>query len=654
MIPFFSILIPAYNVASYIQETLDSVYAQTFSNYEIIVVDDGSTDGTSVILQSQNETRLRVIHQKNSGVSSARNAGIAAAIGEFIAFLDGDDLWAPWHLSNAYNFFTEHPEVNWYSSHFIRSEDVRKGFAQLTPDSGYDIVDYFSGTAWVCSSTVILAKKAIPKECFFSVGMTYGEDVLAWLHFALQNPMIGLGQAADCIYRFHVSSAVAARAADINTEIVSSKTLYKKWSALHEEGTLDKAHSFCRKHLIGKWIRNIYMNDNRDWKAHLQELNPLLGLACRSWISTYHLLLSALSFIFSLPLCLHCWIKGRSVPSPEYFPTQELPYDSSKQTLSMQSQESDAPFFSIVIPAYNVQDYIKDTLQSVFHQTFSDFEIIVVEDGSTDDTAKVLTLIKDPRLRVIHQKNKGVSSARNTGFAACRGKYIAMLDSDDIWKPWHLELARQFFLAHPDVCWHSSRCEIVEKAPCDYASTLMPKNTRSSAIHFFKDKHLRYMSSSSLCIRRDAIKELPFFPENMKYSEDTSAFFRFALTHLNYGVSHVESVFYLRRPGSVTTNVMKDVRKCLESDWDIFHQYAIMFHEHPMGADAIRNIRSSVLSKWMYQILRNSPACWLPTLRVTRPIMGGLAFAWVRIYIAAACMVTDIFSLPYLLKNGRP
>lgn len=191
-------------------------------------------------------------------------------------------------------------------------------------------------------------------------------------------------------------------------------------------------------------------------------------------------------FYFSLPLCLHFWLKGNRVPPPEENAAQKQHSAVPGQRWEIQPPENGAPLFSVVIPAYNVQEYIGDTLQSVFCQTCADFEIIVVEDGSTDDTARILAELKDPRLRVIRQKNKGVSAARNAGFAVARGKYIAMLDSDDLWKPWHLELARRFFISHPEVCWHSSKCEIVEKIPGDYLSSAMPEDTHSSAIHFSK------------------------------------------------------------------------------------------------------------------------------------------------------------------------
>lgn len=96
MIPKFSIIIPIYNVAPYIRETLESVFAQTHRDFELICVDDGSTDGSGAILDEYSG-HARIIHQPNKGVSAARNRGLAEAKGEWVAFIDGDDLWHP-HL----------------------------------------------------------------------------------------------------------------------------------------------------------------------------------------------------------------------------------------------------------------------------------------------------------------------------------------------------------------------------------------------------------------------------------------------------------------------------------------------------------------------------------------------------------------------------
>ena len=91
----FSIIIPVYNVAPYLRECLDSVLAQTLTDWEAICIDDGSTDGSGAILDeyAAKDKRFKVIHQKNAGVSAARNSGIDAATGEYVTFLDGDDAY---------------------------------------------------------------------------------------------------------------------------------------------------------------------------------------------------------------------------------------------------------------------------------------------------------------------------------------------------------------------------------------------------------------------------------------------------------------------------------------------------------------------------------------------------------------------------------
>ena len=99
------------------------------------------------------------------------------------------------------------------------------------------------------------------------------------------------------------------------------------------------------------------------------------------------------------------------------------------------------PQVTIVIPAYNSMSYLPQTLESVFQQTYEDFEVIVVNDGSTDETEKYVSSLNDPRLKLINQANQGLSGARNTGITNAQGKYIAFLDADDLWKP--SKLAKQ-------------------------------------------------------------------------------------------------------------------------------------------------------------------------------------------------------------------
>ncbi|PWH86971.1 glycosyltransferase family 2 protein [Brumimicrobium oceani] len=109
--------------------------------------------------------------------------------------------------------------------------------------------------------------------------------------------------------------------------------------------------------------------------------------------------------------------------------------------------------FSVVIPLYNKEASITATIQSVLNQTFDDFEIVIVNDGSTDKSVEVVEGIKDPRIRLINQENQGVSAARNKGIAQAKNDWIAFLDGDDIWLPEKLMVLNEAIKKHPQVKW---------------------------------------------------------------------------------------------------------------------------------------------------------------------------------------------------------
>ena len=107
-------------------------------------------------------------------------------------------------------------------------------------------------------------------------------------------------------------------------------------------------------------------------------------------------------------------------------------------------------FFSVIIPLYNKEDYIKNTLKSVFNQSFQDFEVIIVDDGSTDKSLQIVKQFIDDRLKVYIQKNQGVSVARNFGIEKAKSEYIALLDADDLWYENHLFELKKLIEIFPD------------------------------------------------------------------------------------------------------------------------------------------------------------------------------------------------------------
>lgn len=178
--PLVSIVIPVYNVRKYIGETLGSVLSQTYSNIEIVVVDDGSTDGSSEVIEEFCRTthRIQYIHQPNSGVSEARNAGIRASKGQYIAFLDGDDLWLPSKLEKQIARIKETGMDACYCGYTeYFGDDTGKSFPSKYPEGLilYDIL-LEKTSAW--TSTWVIRKDLLPAhDLAFTKGCSWAEDM---------------------------------------------------------------------------------------------------------------------------------------------------------------------------------------------------------------------------------------------------------------------------------------------------------------------------------------------------------------------------------------------------------------------------------------------------------------------------------------------
>lgn len=190
---FFSIVIPTYNRGAVVRQAIDSVWAQSYRNFEIILVDDGSTDGGLSGLEQQQNARFKIISQSNRGVSSARNVGMENAKGNWIALLDADDLWTSGHLHELNRLIENYPEAGMVSSR-IREVKGDKSHAAMhwsrpVKDS---IVDYFLEAA-KRMGTVHSSSVAIARRVFHEIGgfcdVPRGEDLEYWARVALDYPV---------------------------------------------------------------------------------------------------------------------------------------------------------------------------------------------------------------------------------------------------------------------------------------------------------------------------------------------------------------------------------------------------------------------------------------------------------------------------------
>lgn len=186
------------------------------------------------------------------------------------------------------------------------------------------------------------------------------------------------------------------------------------------------------------------------------------------------------------------------------------------------------PLVSIIIPAYNCERYIGETLESVMRQTVHDFEIVIVDDGATDNQKKVIDrfMEKDSRIKYIYQDHQGVSSARNNGFRNSRGKFIAFLDADDVWLPENLEVKLEKFrkenigLVHSDARIINACSQEGDKILCGMEGELLDSLLLWSGTQI--------PGPSSILLKREVIDTVGVFDENLSTAADKEFFFRVA------------------------------------------------------------------------------------------------------------------------------
>jgi len=195
-----SVVIPVYNAGKAICRAIDSVLAQTLTDYEIIVVDDGSTDNTPEIIKKYGD-KIRYIRQENSGASIARNTAIQAAKGKWIAFLDADDEWLPDKLKMQMELLHRNPDLMWCAGNFIQTDGIRSA-PRISPPvirnalAGRDyFLNYFEeaakGRCFIATPTVILKKNIFEKIGLFDPHFLRGQDTDMWWRIAHIHPKTG-------------------------------------------------------------------------------------------------------------------------------------------------------------------------------------------------------------------------------------------------------------------------------------------------------------------------------------------------------------------------------------------------------------------------------------------------------------------------------
>lgn len=209
--------------------------------------------------------------------------------------------------------------------------------------------------------------------------------------------------------------------------------------------------------------------------------------------------------------------------------------------------------FSVIIPAYNAAGHIQNAIRSVLAQTVEDFEIIVVDDGSGDDTAAVVAAVPDPRIYCIRKENGGVSSARNRGIQAAKGEYICFLDADDLWKPHHLEVVSGLVDKYPEAGVYLTGYEILlcdgqtKTRHCPCASP----DLFSSNVFGQIWEHGYFIHTNSIVCKTSALEKVGMFELGVKNGEDDDLWYRL-FAYCSAAISGEITTTYVRENSTAT------------------------------------------------------------------------------------------------------
>ena len=231
-------------------------------------------------------------------------------------------------------------------------------------------------------------------------------------------------------------------------------------------------------------------------------------------------------------------------------------------------------FFTVIIPLYNKESYVENTINSILNQTFTNYEVLIVNDCSTDDSvAKVKPFLSEKIKLIAHSENKGLSATRNTGIQNANSDYITFLDADDLWKPTFLETIHQLITDFPEAKIFGTNYEEVYKnkivVPKNSASELIPNSAQ--LIDFFK-YNLRQgiYNHGCVCFHKEVYSKAGMYDENIDFAEDLDfnirANYNFKLAYSN----SIQMQYFMETGTQLTRSSILNKRLPDYDKYDVF------------------------------------------------------------------------------------
>ena len=421
-VPGLSVVVPVYNVENYLRQSLDSVVGQTMRDIEIICVNDGSTDGSGKILAeyAARDPRIRIVDKPNGGLSSARNAGMAVAKGEYLLFFDSDDILATDAAERLVacaeessldllfydaDCFPDSPEAaaqaKSYANYYRRSQ----GYAK--PRQGAELIaDMMANSDYLCSACFEIWRTDFlrNRNLKFTEGILH-EDT----EFTFRASLLAKRAA-------HLNRTLFHRRVRARGSIMAGVTRFESsYGAFRAYVGMRECFDRLGRRVAGEaWI----LKEMADVLSVARERYGKLDSAERAKLQD----VSEVRYRSLFGELVADPADGRGGPR------------ALKGDVRRRDDSADGSIkVSVIVPVYNMGRFVGECLESVLGQTLREIEVICVDDGSTDESPAVLAGFakRDPRVKVMTQKNQGAFAARNAALDLARGQFVIFMDPDD-------------------------------------------------------------------------------------------------------------------------------------------------------------------------------------------------------------------------------
>ena len=393
-----SIIIPVYNVEPYLRQCLDSVLGQTFKNFEVLLVNDGSSDSSGDICREyvEKDSRFHYFEKENGGLSDARNYGIERAQGEYLTFIDSDDFVNEKHLENLF-----------LASRLTNADITIGGFSRFENGTFWLYQDYFSSDSLVSftSAQAIQHLDSMFDVPFLNFSTAWGKLFKRELFSELRFPYGKYAEDQFIIWKLYL------KARSIYTFNVDSY-VYR----INKNGM---SSVFSLKHL--DYIEAL--------EERIKSTKDLEGIDINLSFNMYRYVLQRILG----QLEEHDYIDEAKEVREKLELAEQGQYPFLTDEVKEIEVENGGELISIVVPIYNVENYLRMCLDSIEHQTYSNIEVLLINDGSPDSSGEICQeyVARDSRFRYFEKENGGLSDARNYGIERSNGMYLTFVDSDD-------------------------------------------------------------------------------------------------------------------------------------------------------------------------------------------------------------------------------